>query len=166
VRAHGGSGAAPLDLYVRRRPPTTAHFWGQRTRQAYDDFAIPHRMALWLAVCPALAGSAARRNARFPAALAAATVGLAETGRRRGGGAAVFPVTAAAMAPLWVLERGVCAWLAVLQRLRYGGVRYGESVITVAAHSPRELRRRAVGRTRLQRRNQCAHAVPEGISRP
>jgi hypothetical protein len=41
-----------------------------------------------------------------------------------------------------VLERGVCAWLAVLQRLRFGGVRYGDSVIPLAAHSERVLRRR------------------------
>jgi hypothetical protein len=46
------------------------------------------------------------------------------------------------LAPLWVLERGVCAWLAVLQRLRFGGVRYGDSVIPRAAHSERALRRR------------------------
>jgi hypothetical protein len=30
----------------------------------------------------------------------------------------------------------------VLQRLRFGGVRYGDSVIPVAAHSQRQLRRR------------------------
>ena len=41
VRAHGGSTVAPLDLYVARVPPSAAHFWGQRTRQAYDDFALP-----------------------------------------------------------------------------------------------------------------------------
>ena len=63
-------------------------------------------------------------------------------GRRRGGGAAFFPATSSLLAPLWVLERGVCAWLAVLQRLRLGGVRYGDSVIAVAAHSERQLRRR------------------------
>jgi hypothetical protein len=69
-------------------------------------------------------------------------VALAERGRRRGGGAAVFPATSSLLAPLWVLERALCAWLAVLQRLRFGGVRYGDSVIPLAAHSERQLRRR------------------------
>lgn len=146
VRAHGGSEIAPLDLYVARVPPSTAHFWGQRTRQAYDDFALPARMALWLALLPLLA--LARRTRLVPAA-ATLTVAAAEVGRRRGGGAAVFPVSSSLLAPLWVLERAVCAWLAVLQRLRFGGVRYGDSVIPRAAHSERQLRRRFRARERV-----------------
>jgi hypothetical protein len=78
-----------------------------------------------------------------PALLAATTVALAERGRRRAGGTQVFPPAATATAPIWVLERGICAWLAVVQRIRFGGVRYGDSVIRVAANSPRTLRRRA-----------------------
>ncbi len=144
VRAHGGSIASPLDLYVARLPPSATHFWGQRTRQAYDDFALPPRMALWLAVLPLLALD--RR--RLAPAAAGLSVTAAEVGRRRGGGAAVFPATSSLLAPLWVLERGVCAWLALLQRLRFGGVRYGDSVIPVAAHSERQLRRRLIRQSR------------------
>jgi hypothetical protein len=142
VRAHGGSVAAPLDLYVARVPPSAAHFWGQRARQAYDDFALPLRMALWLAVVPLLLFSALARRSSAVLVPAAASVAAAEVGRRRAGGAAVFPATSSLLAPVWVLERGICAWLAVLQRLRFGGVRYGDSVIAVAAHSERQLRRR------------------------
>lgn len=142
VRAHGGSVAAPLDLYVARMPPSTAHFWGQRTRQAYDDFALPLRMVLWLAVLPLLALSIARRRPSWALVPAALSISLAELGRRRAGGRAVFPAGSSLLAPAWILERGVCAWLAVLQRLRFGGVRYGDSVIPVAAHSERQLRRR------------------------
>lgn len=146
VRAHGGSDAAPLDLYVARVPPSAAHFWGQRTRQAYDDFALPLRMALWLAVLPLLALDRRRRSPRLaPAAVGA--IALAEVGRRRAGGAIHFPASSSLLAPIWVLERGICAWLAVLQRLRFGGVRYGDSVIAVAAHSERQLRRRWRRRT-------------------
>ena len=167
VRAHGGSTASPLDLYVARAPPSAGHFWGQRTRQAYDDFALPPRMALWLAVLPLMGLEAHLRHAdgtkrRFfrdkssrrlrrlrqigpvPAAVGFA-VAAAEVGRRRAGGARVFPATSSLLAPVWVLERGICAWLAVLQRLRFGGVRYGDSVIPVAAHSERQLRRRLAG---------------------
>lgn len=152
VRARGGSTASPLDLYVARVPPSAVHFWGQRTRQAYDDFALPLRMALWLATVPLLAldwrvgkplvcKSASRRLRLAPAA-AGMAIALAEVGRRRAGGATVFPATSSLLAPVWILERGICAWLAVLQRLRYGGVRYGDSVIPVAAHSERQLRAR------------------------
>ncbi len=135
VRAGGGSEAAPLDLYVARVPPSAAHFWGQRTRQAYDDFALPLRMALWLALLPLLA-----LRPRLARGAAAVAISLAELGRRRGGGARYFPASSSLLAPVWILERGLCAWLAVLQRLRFGGVRYGESVIPVAAHSQRQLR--------------------------
>jgi hypothetical protein len=141
VRAAGGSVASPLDLYVARVPPSAAHFWGQRTRQAYDDFALPARMALWLAVLPLLALAWHRRRRLAPVA-AGVAVAAAEVGRRRGGGRTVFPATSSLLAPVWILERAVCAWLAVAQRLRFGGVRYGDSVIRVAAHSERQLRRR------------------------
>ena len=146
VQAGGGRVATPLDLFVVRLPPSATHFWGQRTRQAYDDFAIPVRMAVWLAVVPALLGSLIRRDPRAPGLGAVVTVILAECGRRRGSGRAVFPASSSLLAPIWVLERGVCAWLAVLQRLRFGGARYGDSVIPVAAHSTRTLRRRLAGR--------------------
>lgn len=69
---------------------------------------------------------------------------MAERGRRRAGGRAYFPASSSLLAPVWILERGVCAWLAVLQRLRFGGVRYGDSVIPLAAHSERQLQRRPV----------------------
>lgn len=158
LRAHGGSTVSPLDLYVARVPPSAAHFWGQRTRQAYDDFALPLRMALWLAVVPLLLlaafgeriGTCAQRGGSRvrwagPVCAAALSVAAAEAGRRRAGGACVFPATSSLLAPVWILERGLCAWLAVLQRLRFGGVRYGDSVISVAAHSERRLRRRIEG---------------------
>jgi hypothetical protein len=142
IEAGGGSTVSPLDLYVRRLPPDATHFWGQRTRQAYDDFAIPLRMMLWLGVVPGLAVAVARRRGG-PVMLAVGLVmGLAELGRARAGGRRVFPALASVLAPGWVLERGVCAWLAVLQRVRFGGVRYGDSVIRVAGHSKREIRRR------------------------
>jgi hypothetical protein len=143
VRAHGGNICSPLDLYVARVPPSASHFWGQRTRQAYDDFALPLRMALWLAVVPMLVVAAAGRRRALAAVPAVASVAAAELGRRRAGGKAIFPASSSLLAPVWILERGVCAWLAVLQRLRFGGVRYGDSVIPTAAHSEGQLRRLA-----------------------
>jgi hypothetical protein len=142
VEAQGGRTCAPLDLYVRRLPPSARHFWGQRTRQAYDDFAIPGRMAIWLSTVPLVAALAHTRRRPVAAGAVAATCMLAECGRRRAGGRQVFPVSSSLLAPLWILERGVCAWLAVLQRFRFGGVRYGTEIIPTAANSKATLRRR------------------------
>jgi hypothetical protein len=141
VRAHGGRTHSPLDLYVRRLPPSSAHFRGQRVRQAYDDFALPARMALDLALIPAIVLGLSRRRADLLPVAATAAVLVAERGRRRAGGKRHFPASASLFAPLWVVERGVCAWLALLRRRR-GGVRYAGSTIKVAAHSEGALRRR------------------------
>jgi hypothetical protein len=142
VRADGGRAAAPLDLFVARLPPSAAHFWGQRVRQAYDDFAIPARMAAWLAIPPLLVLGALRRRPGPALTLAALSVLAAERGRRRQRGAEVFPATSSLLAPVWILERAICSWLALAQRLRRGGVRYGGQRIRVAGHSEAELRRR------------------------
>ncbi|MFG1892011.1 glycosyltransferase [Micromonospora sp. NPDC049051] len=141
VRAYGGTEAAPAWLHVRRLPPDTAHFLGQRVRQAYDDLAQPVRLVASLAVLPALATAVARRRPGLVFGAAATTVALAEVGRRRGGGGAVFPPRTALAAPLWVLERGVCGWLAVGRRLLFGGVRYAGGRVRRAAHFERTLRR-------------------------
>jgi len=134
----------PRDVYVTRRPPSARHFAGQRVRQAYDDVAQPWRLALFLPLLPtALTGA---RGRRIVATALAASVGLAEVGRRRGGGAERFPSYLPLLAPAWVLERSVCAWLAVAQGVMAGGVRYGDERLAVAAHSPRRLRRAAARR--------------------
>jgi hypothetical protein len=153
VLAHGGRVVSPLDLHVRRVPPSAAQFRSQRVRQAYDEFALPARLVCWLAVVPLVALALARRRPRWIGLASAGLVVLAERGRRRGGGRRVFPASCSLLAPLWVAERGACIWLALLQRLRHGGVRYREAAIPVAAHSLRTLRRRA-------RRRPAAHAEP------
>ncbi|TDC81135.1 glycosyltransferase family 2 protein [Micromonospora sp. KC606] len=142
VRAFGGSVAAPAGLYVRRLPPTTRHFASQRVRQAYDELAQPGRLVAALLVLPGVAAAVAARRPGLLAAAAAAVIGVAETGRRKAGGPAVFPPATAVLAPLWLIERGVCSWLAVAQRVFCRGVRYGGGRLGRAAHSTRTLRRR------------------------
>ncbi|GAA2210780.1 hypothetical protein GCM10009850_062390 [Nonomuraea monospora] len=142
VRAHGGTELRPLDLYVPRLPPEAARFWSQRVRQAYDDLAQPARLALFLSVLPGLAWCVLRRRYGPVAAGACAAVALAELGRRRAGGGRVFPRTASLFAPVWVLERAVCGWLAV-GAAACGGVPYAGRRLRRAAHSVRWLRRSA-----------------------
>jgi hypothetical protein len=141
VHAAGGTVATALDLYVPRRPPSASHFLSQRVRQAYDDFAMPLRMAAFLTVLPLGAGLARRRRFRSIGLAGAASVAVAEAGRRRAQGAARFPFTSSLLAPAWIGERAICSWLAFGSKLA-GGVRYGPGRISLAANSTRRLRRR------------------------
>lgn len=145
IRAAGGRVVTPLDLYVARRPPDTAHFFSQRVRQAYDDFAIPARISGFLALAP-LAAWAARQSggARRLALGAMSAMLIAEVGRRKAGGTDRFPLSGSLLAPLWLAERSLCAWLAVGARLR-GGVVYGGGRLRHSATSPRRLRARHAG---------------------
>ena len=116
VRADGGRIAAPLDLYVRRRRPrprtSGASGCGRRTTTSRCRCG----WRCWLAVVPLLATAFARRR-RVGLALGSVGLGAARragtTTRRR---PPAFPATSSLLAPVWVLERGVCAWLALLQR--------------------------------------------------
>lgn len=145
VEAYGGRTIAEMDLYVRRIPPSILQFWEQRTRHAYEDFAIPVRMALWLSVLPMLAVAVVQRRRAYICASAIGTMLVAERGRHRSGGDRVFPLGSSLLAPGWVLERGVCAWLALARRVRHGGIRYRGTTIGIAANSRRAIRRRLEG---------------------
>ena len=149
LRARGGRERRANDLFVERRPPTAAHFWSQRPRQAYDDLAQPWRLVAALAVWPVVLDGLVRRRGRRLALLAAAVVAAGETGRRRGGGRAVFPAGAALWSPVWVLERGLFSWLALGARFLRGGVAYGDVRLRTAASSMRRLRRDVAGRSPL-----------------
>ena len=141
ISAAGGRVTSPLDLYVARRPPDARHFLSQRVRQAYDDFALPLRMAAMLSLAPLALLALSRGRPRSLAAGALGGVVLAEGGRRRAGGAAVFPASGSLLAPAWLAERAVCSWLALGARA-WGGVRYGDARIARSATPERELRRR------------------------
>jgi Glycosyl transferase family 21 len=142
IKAGGGRIASPLDLYVRRIPPDAEHFWSQRVRQAYDDLAQPARLVTFLSLLPALAVIGPPHRKRVLAAVAALAISLAEIGRRRAGGTAVFSAYTSCLAPAWITERAVCSWLAVASRVFRGGIPYGGGVVPRAANSPREHRLR------------------------
>lgn len=142
LRAAGARELVAYDLFVRRRPPATPHYFNQRVRQAYDEFARPGRFAVQLGLAPALLLGLRRAPLPTLAAFGLGAIGLAELGRRRGGGSAAFTPLASLCAPAWVLERAVTAWCALALRPLRGGVRYSHGTLRVAAHPERELRRR------------------------
>ncbi len=139
VRAAGGRETRAPSVFVARQPCSAGHFWSQRVRQAYDDFAQPLRLMGELALLPVLVFGT-RRFRLLPAIAAAAAAGLAEAGRRRSRGTEVFPASSALWAPLWLLERSLAIWAALWFRVT-GGIHYSGGRITTAAHSVRALRR-------------------------
>ena len=143
VAAFGGRLVRAPDVLVARRPPSTSTFLGQRVRQAYDDLAQPAKLATMLAIAPLALAAIATRRWRALAGGIAATVAIAELGRRRDGGTERFPATAALWAPAWVAERATCIWIAVARRVLLGGVRYRGTRLRRAATPMRTLRRRA-----------------------
>lgn len=142
VLAWGGEVRDLPGLFVGREPPTAHHFLCQRVRQAYDDLGQPGRLAAELCLLPALLLSARSSPPSLAAALLAG-VAVGDLGRRRAGGAAVYPRTAPLWVPLWVAERAVCIWLALAQRA-LGGVRYRGRRVRTAATSMRALRQAAL----------------------
>jgi hypothetical protein len=140
VRAHGGTVSRRDDLFVIRRPPSARKYFSQRTRQAYDELARPGVLAVELALIPAFVLLASRIGLRRTAAIAAASVQiLAEVGRRRASGARMFSSAASLCAPIWVAERAVTSWIALLF-YAHGGMPYAGVRIRTAAHPSRALR--------------------------
>lgn len=142
VKARGGREAVRRGIYVRRLPPATGHYFSQRVRQAYDEFARPARLAAALAILPLCIAGFATHRPWIAAAVAIGSIAAATVGLVRERGYRYFPWISAAAAPLWIAERAVCAWLALYERVRFGGVRYAGRIVTRAASSERELRQK------------------------
>ena len=141
IGAGGGRVRWADDLYVPRIPPDVGTFLRQRVRQAYDDLAQPPRLIAEASILP-LSVWLASRHRRAIAALALGAIASAEIGRRRAGARDAFPAIASIVAPLWVVERAICVWLAIGARIFRGGVRYRGGRLRKAASSRRALARR------------------------
>lgn len=140
VIAAGGRARCHQNVFVRRLPPRTGHFWSQRVRQAYDEFARPARLLAALALMPLFLTLLLLREWTLLVTLfVGAPIAVAELGRRREGGSRVFPWTAALWAPAWVCERALCVWGAVAARVILGGVPYAGRIVRTAATPLRQL---------------------------
>jgi hypothetical protein len=139
VKAAGGVEIRADDLFIPRVAPSASHFASQRVRQAYDDFAQPVRLIAELSLAAVFAWASVRPTRAL--AVLGAIWSVAAYGRVRARGAEVFSWTSVVCAPMWVLERAVCVWLAVFLRL-CGGVRYRGRRVATAATPVRALRRR------------------------
>ncbi|KZB83760.1 glycosyltransferase [Amycolatopsis regifaucium] len=161
VRARGGVVRCLRSPLVRRLPPEAGTFASQRIRQAYDSLAQPWRLVAELAIVP-VTMAAARRSRSALGGLVLAAILLGEAGRRRAGGAEVFPADSALWVPVWLVERGICSWLAVATRVLRGGVAYRDGRLRVAAHSVASLR----GKSRQVSSGAGMDGRSRGIRRP
>lgn len=107
------------DVFVRRLPPQLAEWLTERPRQAGDDFALPVKSAFFLALLPLALLLAAFGGIRlaggYAGAVAMGSVALAVRGRV--GAGTVFPLRACLYAPLWVLERSVSVYWALVLKV-------------------------------------------------
>ena len=108
------------DVFVRRDPGTFGEWWSSRPRFAGDDFELPMKTAFFFALVPLLAflgfvGGLSLAGG-YASVIAFASFALALRGR--GGASRFFPLRACLFAPLWVLERSVSVYWALLRKLR------------------------------------------------
>src|SRR6185436_7869107 len=107
------------ELFVRCEPPAISSWLRERARYANDDFAMPVKTAFFFALLPIaallIAFGGAPMAGGYAGALAAGSLALALRGRA--GASTVFPLRAALFAPLWMLERSISVYWALLRKL-------------------------------------------------
>lgn len=122
------------DFFILKRPPTFAKWMEQRPRQAYEDFVMRAKTALFASLIPsALAlGLYAGASAAlvFVAAVTLASMLVALRGLLRDRAYRFFPARLVAYAPLWVLERALSVYWAFYWRVRYGGYPFGAALLS------------------------------------
>ena len=130
----GATVSYAINLFVRKRPPTLRKWKEQRPRQAYEDFGLRAKTALFLSlpVAAILIGVALglKALAFYLGALAVASLALALAGRLRGTAARYFHWSVCIFAPLWVLERTASTYWAVYWHLTRGGYPFGDKILS------------------------------------
>jgi hypothetical protein len=147
--AGGARIAYARDFFVLKRPPTLAKWREQRPRQAYEDFGMRAKTALFAAILPlgvvtAFAGGR-RAAGAYGAIVAATSVALAWRGGC-GGASRVVPATIPLWAPVWVLERCLSTYWAMYWKLRRGGYPFGDRLLTKGTGRAWSAGARAPGR--------------------
>jgi hypothetical protein len=122
------------DFFILKRPPTWRKWMEQRPRQAYEDFVMRAKTALFMSLLPLaivfwlLAG--ARAMLGFVAVVSICAVLLALRGLWRDGAYKFFPAYLIFYAPLWVLERALSSYWALYWRVTRGGYPFGDRLLS------------------------------------
>jgi len=109
-----------FELFVKRHPPNLGDWLRERPGAAGDDFAMPVKTAFFFTLIPMamllLVFAGARVSIGFTSAVAFASIVLAMRGRA--GASAFFPLRACFCAPLWLIERSVSVYWALMRKLQ------------------------------------------------
>jgi hypothetical protein len=133
--ARGGATISyALNLFVRKRSPIFRKWIEQRPRQAYEDFGLRLKTALFLSV-PIFAGWIGyvfgfKALLFYFAALFLIAFALAMAGRLRGAAARHFGWSVCFFAPLWILERSASTYWALYWHFVHGGYPFGDKILS------------------------------------
>jgi hypothetical protein len=122
------------DFFILKRPPVIRKWIEQRPRQAYEDFGMRFKTALFLVLLPMLLFlnviSGARAAIWFAAIVSLVSISIAARGLLRNRAYRFFPISTVLCAPLWILERSLSTYWAIYWRVRYGGYPFGERLLS------------------------------------
>lgn len=108
------------DVFVRREPGSLGDWLSARPRLAGNEFVLPMKSAFFFSLVPLLvllvALGGLQLASGYAGVIAFAAVALAMRGRF--GASSFFPLRACFFAPLWVLERSISVYWALLRKLR------------------------------------------------
>ncbi len=131
---HGCTIAYATDLFVKKRPPAFRKWIEQRPRQAYEDFGLRTKTALFFALIPVVVLMTLMFGVPgFVACLLALSflsIFFAIAGRARGRARQFFPLACCFFAPFWIVERTLSTYWALYWRLTYGGYPFGARVLS------------------------------------
>jgi hypothetical protein len=118
--ARGAEVFSAHDVFVRREPPQLTDWLRERPRSADAELTMPVRSAIFFGLIPmalllAIIGGASLAGG-YASAIGLASLVLALRGRS--GAGAFFPLRACLYAPVWVLERSISVYWALLRKLR------------------------------------------------
>jgi hypothetical protein len=133
--AHEGAAISyATNLFVQKRPPHFRKWIEQRPRQAYEDFGLRLKTALFLSL-PLLAAVIGlafsfKTVLLFALTVFVISVALAFTGRCRGVASRYFPASVCFFAPLWIVERAASTWWALYWYFTQGGYPFGDKILS------------------------------------
>jgi hypothetical protein len=122
------------NLFVRKKPPSFHKWMEQRPRQAYEDFSLRAKTALFFCIpilgAIAVASAGWKGIAFWLCLIFVVSAGLAVAGRSRGVAREFFPGWICLFAPLWIIERSASTYWALYWHFIYGGYPFGDKILS------------------------------------
>jgi hypothetical protein len=122
LAAQGAEVFSAIEVFVRRIPPVLSDWLRDRPRHADDHSSVSAKAAFFFGFLPIMLAltllGGLRLAGGYAGAIAFASLALAIRGRT--GAGSFFPWRACCFAPLWVLERSISVYWALLRRLSWG----------------------------------------------